>query len=130
MNDVQVSYDLARESNDLTGVTIARVFENGFKVLASISGEDAEAFIDAWNNAGSVTMKERDIAQEGWHNCRRRYAEARQECGALRKALATALAHCDAAKRSSKQYHDERDTLYRTLGLSEAEPATESGGQK
>lgn len=48
-SEVQVSYDLARENNDLTVATITRVFENGYKVLAIIEGEDAEAFIDAWN---------------------------------------------------------------------------------
>ncbi len=48
-SEVQVSYDLARENTDLTVATITRVFENGFKVLAIIEGEDAEAFIDAWN---------------------------------------------------------------------------------
>jgi hypothetical protein len=48
-NEVQASYDLAREDKDLTAVTITRVFENGFKVLAHLYGEDAEAFIDAWN---------------------------------------------------------------------------------
>ena|ERR1700744_2704331 len=48
-SDVQVSYALARESMDLAVVTITRVFENGCKVLAHFSGEDAEAFIDAWN---------------------------------------------------------------------------------
>lgn len=49
VSEVQVSYDLAREDADLTVVTITRVFENGFKVLASLEGEDAVAFIDAWN---------------------------------------------------------------------------------
>lgn len=48
-SEVQVSYDLAREDSDLTVVTITRVFENGFKVLAHLEGEDAEVFIDAWN---------------------------------------------------------------------------------
>lgn len=49
ISEVQVSYDLAREEKDLTVATITRVFENGFKVLAHFYGEDAEAFIDAWN---------------------------------------------------------------------------------
>lgn len=49
-SEVQVSYDLAREDKDLTVATIIRVFENGFKVLALLEGEDAEAFIDAWNS--------------------------------------------------------------------------------
>lgn len=47
-SEVQVSYDLARGS-DLTAVTVTRVFENGFKVLLQLQGDDAEAFIDAWN---------------------------------------------------------------------------------
>lgn len=45
---VQVSYDAG--SGDQTVATIVRVFENGFKVLASFEGEDAAALIEAWNN--------------------------------------------------------------------------------
>lgn len=48
-SEVQVSYDLAREDRVLTVATITRVFDNGFKILAHFHGEDAEAFIDAWN---------------------------------------------------------------------------------
>jgi hypothetical protein len=49
-SEIQIGYDLAREDkDDLTVVTVTRVFENGFKVLFSLQGEDAEAFIDAWN---------------------------------------------------------------------------------
>ena len=47
---IQVSYDLAREDKNLTTASIVRVFENGCKVLCHLQGEDAEAFIDAWNN--------------------------------------------------------------------------------
>ena len=54
-SEVQVSYDLARENNGLTVATITRVFENGFKVLAMIEGEDAEAFIDAWNARAALS---------------------------------------------------------------------------
>lgn len=50
VSEVQVSYDLAREDKDLTVASITRVFENGCKVLAHFHGEDAEAFIDAWNS--------------------------------------------------------------------------------
>ena len=49
ISEVQVSYDLAREDSNLTTVTVSRVFENGFKVLLHLQGEDAIAFIDAWN---------------------------------------------------------------------------------
>ena len=51
---VQVSYDLAREDKNLTTASIVRVFENGFKVLCHLQGEDAEAFVDAWNNRTSA----------------------------------------------------------------------------
>lgn len=57
-SEVQVSYDLAREDGDLTTVTVCRVFENGFKVLLQLQGEDAIAFIDAWNaRGGDVLIK-------------------------------------------------------------------------
>ncbi len=49
-DEIQVGYDLAREDADLSVVTIARVFENGFKILAHFAGDDAIAFIDAWNS--------------------------------------------------------------------------------
>ena len=51
---IQVSYDLAREDKNLTTASIVRVFENGFKVLCHLHGEDAEAFVDAWNNRTSA----------------------------------------------------------------------------
>ena len=51
---IQVSYDLAREDKNLTTASIVRVFENGFKVLCHLQGEDAEAFVDAWNNRTSA----------------------------------------------------------------------------
>jgi hypothetical protein len=53
-SEIQVSYDLAREDKDLTTASIVRVFENGFKVLCHLHGEDAEAFVDAWNNRTSA----------------------------------------------------------------------------
>jgi hypothetical protein len=53
---VQVLYDLAREGGDLTAVTVSRVYENGNKILLSLRGDDAEAFIDAWNNRGSFAQ--------------------------------------------------------------------------
>ena len=49
VSEVQVSYSLAREDKNLTMATVTRVFENGCKILAHFDGEDAEAFIDAWN---------------------------------------------------------------------------------
>jgi len=63
-SEVQVSYDLARENSDLTVVTIARVFENGCKVLAHLEGEDAEAFIDAWNSRSVNLLPEALAALE------------------------------------------------------------------
>jgi hypothetical protein len=58
MSEIQVSYDLAREDSDLTVVTVSRVFENGFKVLLHLQGDDAVAFIDAWNSRGEVERQE------------------------------------------------------------------------
>lgn len=47
--EIQVSYDISRKDGDLTVAVIGRVFENGFKVLCSLQGDDALAFIVAWN---------------------------------------------------------------------------------
>lgn len=106
-SEVQVSYDLARQDKDLTVATITRVFENGFKVLAHLQGEDAEAFIDAWNV---------------------RQSDERKANETLREALLKALAYCDSAFHSSMQYHDERPALYRPLDtiVSADEPASPS----
>ena len=58
-SEVQVSYDLAREDSNLATVTVSRVFENGFKVLLHLQGDDAVAFIDAWNaRPATLTLHE------------------------------------------------------------------------
>lgn len=59
--------------------------------------------------------RERDLANEGWSNCKARRKTSREECEALREALSKALSYCDAAVHQTEQYHDEREELYRMI---------------
>lgn len=62
-NKVEISYDLGQPGGDLTSCLVTRVLENGFKVIAHLEGEDAEAFIDAWNSraASPVTRSDNSL---------------------------------------------------------------------
>lgn len=85
ISEVQISYDLAREDSDLTAVTLTRVFENGFKVLLQLQGDDAVAFIDAWNaRSGGIAQGSRERDEELAQQVR---AVAVEECCEIVQAI-------------------------------------------